>query len=254
MSDNSAATETVLIAGAKGGVAQALIARLRVRGARLALVSRDVAAVSPQADDVLIEADVATPEGARAAIEKAAAAFGSAPRAVVNACGSILLAPLHRTSEAQYRATLAANLDTSFFLSQAYLAALTAERRAGNIVLFSSVAARIGIANHAAIAIAKAGVEALVRSIAADASAAGTRINAIAPGLLDTPLGARFLGTDTARQQMAAQYPLGRHGHADDAAALAAWLLSAESSWITGQVIGLDGGFTSVRPPVRVAS
>lgn len=246
--------ETVLIAGARGGVAMALAASLRSRGARLALVSRDVSALSGATGDVLIGADVSTPEGAQAAIEQARAAFGTVPVGMVNACGSILIAPLQRTTQAQYRATLAANLDTSFFLSQAYMAALNTEKRAGRIVLFSSVAARIGIANHAAIAIAKAGVEALVRSIAADASATGTRINAIAPGLLDTPLGARFLGSDAQRQQMAAQYPLGRHGHADDAAALAAWLLSDESGWITGQVIGVDGGFTSVRPPVRAGT
>jgi NAD(P)-dependent dehydrogenase (short-subunit alcohol dehydrogenase family) len=245
--------EMILIAGAKGGVAQELSGRLRARGARLALVSRDTSGLDDQQGDVLIQADVATPEGARAAMEQAHAAFGQVPTAVVNACGSILLAPLHRTSEAQYRATLSANLDTAFFLCQAYLGALNTDKRAGNVVLFSSVAARIGIANHAAIAVAKAGVEALVRSIAADASATGTRINAIAPGLMDTPLGARFLASDAQRQQMSAQYPLGRHGHAGDAAALAAWLLSEESSWITGQVIGLDGGFASVRPAVRAA-
>lgn len=246
--------ESVLIAGASGGVAVALADRLRARGARLALVSRDVGGLTAGADEALISADVATAEGARSAVEQARAAFGKAPSAMVNACGSILIAPLQRTTEAQYRATLAANLDTSFFLSQAYMAAINAEKRAGRIVLFSSVAARIGIANHAAIAIAKAGVEALVKSIAADASAGGTRINAIAPGLLDTPLGARFLGSDAQRQQMSAQYPLGRYGHADDAAALAAWLISDESAWITGQVIGLDGGFASVRPPVRVGA
>jgi NAD(P)-dependent dehydrogenase (short-subunit alcohol dehydrogenase family) len=247
-------TETILIAGARGGVAQSLAARLRSRGARLALVSRDVSGLVVHDGDLMIQADVATSEGAAAAIETACQAFGEVPRGMVNACGSILISPLHRTSETQYRATLAANLDTAFFLCQAYVAALNARKSAGNIVLFSSVAARIGIGNHAAIAVAKAGVEALVRAIAADVSAAGTRINAIAPGLLDTPLGARFLGSVAQRQQMAAQYPLARHGQADDAAALAAWLLSAESSWITGQVIGLDGGFTAVRPPVRVSA
>jgi len=241
----------VLIAGASGGVGRALAERLRERGDRLALVARDTGALPAPDGTSLIEADVSTHQGARLAVEQATEAFGRIPDGIVNACGSILVAPLARTSETQYRATLAANLDTSFFLVQAYVTALNAAKRAGSIVLFSSVAARIGIGNHAAIAVAKAGVEALVRSVAADVSTSGTRINAIAPGLLDTPLGARFLTSDAARQQMAAQYPLGRHGHADDAAALAAFLLSPDSGWITGQVIGVDGGFSSVRPPVR---
>ncbi len=246
--------ETFLIAGARGGVAQSLAVRLRNRGARLALVCRDVTGLVLHDDDLAIQADVATAEGARTAIESACEAFGDVPQGMVNACGSILVSPLNRTTEIQYRATLAANLDTAFFLCQAYVIELNARKRAGNMVLFSSVAARIGIGNHAAIAVAKAGVEALVRAIAADVSVTGTRINAIAPGLLETPLGARFLSSEAQRKQMAAQYPLARHGQADDAAALAAWLLSTDSSWITGQVIGLDGGFTAVRPPVKVSA
>ncbi len=243
----------ILIAGARGGVGSALAHRLRAEGARLALVSRTWVVRDAAADDVFIEADVSSVAGARLALEQAAQAAGRPPDGMVNACGSILIAGLPRTSEAQYRDTLAANLDTSVFLCQAYLASLAAAKQGGAIVLFSSVAARIGVANHAAIAVAKAGVEALVRSVAADASANAVRINAIAPGLLDTALGARFLSNEPARRQMAAQYPLGRVGDAEAAAALARFLLWPESQWITGQVLGLDGGFTAVRPPVRVA-
>lgn len=243
----------ILIAGASGGVGSALASKLRSDGARLVLVSRDISTLEASRDDIVIQADVATEQGAEQALERAVAVLGRPPDGLANACGSILLAPLHRTSEAQYRATLAANLDTSYFLCRAYLPGLAAAKQGGSIVLFSSVAARIGIAHHAAIAMAKAGVEALVRSVAADASASGVRINAIAPGLLDTPLGARFLSSESTRKQMAVQYPLGKIGDADSAAALARFLLSEESRWITGQVIGLDGGFTSVRPPVRLA-
>ncbi len=246
--------KTVLIAGARGGVGRALAVRLRAQGVRLALVGRGLVEDERHEGASWITADVSTAAGARAAIEAATAAFGAPPEGLVNAAGSILVAPIARTSEAQYRDTLAANLDTAFFLAQAHVAALQKSKQAGAIVLFSSVAARIGLANHAAIAIAKAGVEALVRSLAADVSAQGIRINAIAPGLLDTPLGARFLNSEAMREQMSAQYPLGRVGTADDAAALAEFLLSDAASWISGQVIGLDGGFTAVRPSVRKAS
>ncbi len=243
--------KTVLIAGARGGVGRALAARLSSHGVRLALVGRGEAEHDSSDGAFWITADVSTAVGAKAAIDAATVHFGAPPEGLVNAAGSILIAPIARTTEAQYRETLAANLDSAFFLTQAYVAAATKAKQGGSIVLFSSVAARIGIANHAAIAVAKAGVEALVRSLAADVSVQGIRINAIAPGLLDTPLGARFLSNDSVREQMAMQYPLGRVGTAEDAAAAAAWLLSDASSWVTGQIIGLDGGFTAVRPAVR---
>jgi NAD(P)-dependent dehydrogenase (short-subunit alcohol dehydrogenase family) len=242
---------TVLIVGGRGGVGNALAERFLARDLRVALAGRGDAPADLPEGATWIQADASTAAGAERAVAAAAEAFGAPPYGVVNAAGSILVAPIVRTNEVQYRDTLAANLDSAFFLTQAYVAALQKQKRAGAIVLFSSVAARIGLANHAAIAIAKAGVEALVRSLAADVSAQGIRINAIAPGLLDTPLGGRFLNSEAMREQMAAQYPLGRVGTAEDAAALAEFLLSDAAAWITGQVIGLDGGFTAVRPPVR---
>jgi NAD(P)-dependent dehydrogenase (short-subunit alcohol dehydrogenase family) len=246
--------KTVLVVGGRGGVGRALCERVAASGVRLALVGRGDAPDGLPEGTTWIVADASTADGAAHAVAAATEVFGAPPDGLVNAAGSILVAPIARTSEAQYRETLAANLDTAFFLSQAYVVALQKTKRGGAIVLFSSVAARIGLANHAAIAIAKAGVEALVRSLAADGSAQGIRINAIAPGLLDTPLGGRFLASEPMREQMAAQYPLGRVGTADDAAALAEFLLSDAAAWITGQVIGLDGGFTAVRPPVRKVS
>jgi NAD(P)-dependent dehydrogenase (short-subunit alcohol dehydrogenase family) len=246
--------KTVLVVGGRGGVGRALCERLAASDVRLALVGRGESPDDLPEGATWIVADASTADGAARAVTAATELFGAPPDGLVNTAGSILIAPIARTSEVQYRETLAANLDTAFFLSQAYVAALQKAKRGGAIVLFSSVAARVGLANHAAIAIAKAGVEALVRSLAADGSAQGIRINAIAPGLLDTPLGGRFLGSEAMREQMAAQYPLGRVGTADDAAALAEFLLSDAAAWITGQVIGVDGGFTAVRPPVRKAS
>jgi len=241
-----------LISGASGGVATALASRLRSAGWRLALASRDPRRVAGHADDVLIDANVASESGAQRALDACLATFGKAPDALVNCAGAVLIAPLARTSESQYRECLAANLDTAFFLARAYAPLVAKSGQGGAMVLFSSVAAASGIANHAAIAIAKAGVEALVRSLAADFSGAGLRVNAIAPGLMETPMTARLLSSDAARKQIAAQYPLGHHGQADDGAALAAWLLSDEARWINGQIIGVDGGFAAVRPYVKV--
>jgi NAD(P)-dependent dehydrogenase (short-subunit alcohol dehydrogenase family) len=243
----------LLITGASSGIARGLADSARARGWRLALACRDAAALGADAAEA-VSADVSTEAGARAALDFAATRFGRVPDAVANCAGSTLIAPLGRTTEAQYRAVMSANLDTAFFISRAYAAAAVPAKQPGSLLLFSSVVAGIGVANHAAIAAAKGGVEALVRALAADLSSAGIRVNAIAPGLTRTPMTARFLGNEASVRQVSAQYPLGRHGEAADAAALAAFLLSDEAGWITGQVIGLDGGFSAVRPPVKVGA
>lgn len=115
-----------------------------------------------------------------------------------------------------------------------------------SVVLFSTVAVGQGMPMHASVAAAKGAVEGLARSLAAE-WAPKVRVNAIAPALVDTPLVERMLSTPEKREAMAARYPLKRVGTAADAAALARFLLSPESSWITGQVLGLDGGMSAVR-------
>ena len=249
----SASPQTCLITGASGGVATALAEILRGDGWRLALVARDASRIASAAGDTAIPADVSTEAGARAAVDAATAAFGAAPDAVVNCAGAVLIAAIGRTSEQQYRDCLSANLDTAFFVAKAYTQALQAGKRGGALVLFSSVAAGVGVGNHAAIAMAKGGVEALTRSLAADFSALGLRVNAIAPGLMETPATARFVSSELARRAVSAQYPLGRHGEAADAAELAAFLISQRAAWISGQVIAVDGGFLGVRPTVKVS-
>ena len=245
--------KTCLITGASGGVATALAHTPRLAGWRLALVSRDARRVSASAGDLVIEADVASEAGADAAFDQAGEAFGAPPDAVAHCAGAVLIAPIGRTSEAQYRDCLAANLDSAFFIAKAYAPRVQKAQRPGSLLFFSSVAAGIGVANHAAIAIAKGGIEGLVRSLAADFSGAGLRVNAISPGLMRTPATERMLSNPAAAKAIAAQYPLGRHGEVADAAALAALLLSDAAGWISGQVIGLDGGFAAVRPYVRSA-
>jgi len=242
---------TVLITGGTGGVATALATRMRDDGWRIAVAGRRMSEEPAGTGIIAIEADVSTEAGALHAVDAARTAFGAAPFGLAHCAGSSLIGSIGRTGEADYRRVMAANLDSAFFTLKAWLAALTAERLPGSAVLFSSVVAATGVANHAAIAAAKAGVESLVRSLAADYSDQGIRFNAIAPGLMRTPMTTRMLATERSVQQVAAQYPLGRHGEATDAAALAAFLLSDQSSWITGQVIGLDGGFSAVRPLVR---
>ena len=247
-------TKLVLITGARGGLGTELTKAVQARGWTPVCVGRDGAALEATfgPDVARVVADVGTPDGARAALADCAERYG-VPDGFANCAGEVLIAPLHRTSEAQYRQCLRANLDTAFFGLGAWIDALRAAGRPGAAVLVSSVAGRIGIPNHEAVAAAKGAVEALVRSAAATYASLGLRINAVAPGLVETPATAGFLRTDAGRRAMAAQYPLGRYGMPSDVAAAMAWLLSDEAAWTTGQILGVDGGFTAVRPTVKSA-
>jgi NAD(P)-dependent dehydrogenase (short-subunit alcohol dehydrogenase family) len=114
------------------------------------------------------------------------------------------------------------------------------------VVLFSTVAVRQGFANHTVIASAKGAVEGLALSLAAEL-APHVRINAIAPSLTRTPLAHGLLTNDQMVQSIAQLHALGRLGEPDDIAAMAAFLLTPDSGWITGQVIGVDGGRSTLR-------
>lgn len=250
-------TPCYLVIGAAGGIGTALCRRLVRRGpCRLVLAGRSADKLRALADDLrgaaAADAPVATlcqPLDARngTEVEDAFAAaqreFG-AVHGVVNLCGSILLKPAHLTSDAEFQETLAVNLVTAFNVVRAAAKAMTA---GGSVVLLSTVAARIGLANHEAIAAAKAGVNGLVIAAAATYAARNLRINAVAPGLVRTPLAAKITGNELALKASTALHPLGRIGEPDDVAAAIAWLLDPATTWVTGQVIGVDGGLSTVR-------
>ena len=118
----------------------------------------------------------------------------------------------------------------------------------GSVVLFSTIATRIGLKFHSSIAAAKAALEGLAKSLAAEYASARIRFNVIAPSLTNTSLAANFLASEEKRQMAASRHPLQRFGEPADIAELAVFLLTPQSSWITGQVIGVDGGMSAIRP------
>ena len=242
----------LLITGATGGVGGAVATMAQAQGLPTVLTSRSVTPAA-DANTLAIAADVSTATGARSVIEAATAHFGRSPNLLCHAVGSAALAPPARVTAESWSTTLRTNLDSAFFVLQAFSSALSGEGREGAAVFFSSVAARLGTPNHIAVAAAKGGVEALVRAAATDFAAKRIRVNALALGLVETTLTAGFIRDERMRAAVDAQYPLGRHGQPGEIGAWALRLLDTHSGWITGQIIPIDGGFTAIRPMVRAS-
>jgi NAD(P)-dependent dehydrogenase (short-subunit alcohol dehydrogenase family) len=159
--------------------------------------------------------------------------------------GSITLKPFHRLTTADFLQDMQVNLLGAVSAIQSALPALKAAP-SPSIVLFSSVAAAQGLPFHASIAAAKGAVEGFALSLAAEL-APRVRVNVIAPSLTDTPLAGTLLNSDTKREAAAKRHPLQQVGNPDDVAALAAFLLSDSSRFITGQILRPDGGLSSIR-------
>ena len=242
-------TSIALITGASGGIGRALARQLHTQGCRVAAVGRDAGRLADTEAAVRIVADTTTPEGAALALDACQQALGAAPELLAHCVGSTLIAPLHRTPPDAYREVMRINLDSAVFMLQAWIAAR--KGGPGAAVFASSVVARVGVANHEAIAAAKGGVEALVRSAAATYAGQGLRINAVAPGMTETPMTAGMLKMPAMREGAARQYPLGGVQTADQVAGVMAWLLGDGAARLTGQVLAVDGGFTTVRPLVK---
>jgi NAD(P)-dependent dehydrogenase (short-subunit alcohol dehydrogenase family) len=169
------------------------------------------------------------------------------PAALINCAGPVLMTPVHKTTEEQYRQGMRSSLDTSFFSLSAFDKACQKVRQPGVAALVSSVTARIGVSNHETVAASKAAVESLARSAAATYSNDNIRINTVAPWLMRSPSTEWLFSTPRNTRQLNAQYPLGHHGQVDDVAKAIAWLVSDEANWLTGQILPVDGGFTAVR-------
>ena len=160
--------------------------------------------------------------------------------------GSIVLKPFQRLTSADFQRDFDINLLGAVKVIQACLKRLKKSPTGASIVLFSTVAVKLGMPFHASVASAKAAVEGLTRSLAAE-FAPRIRVNAIAPSLTDTPMAASLLSSEDRQKASAERHPLKRIGSPQEIAGLACHLVSDEGSWITGPTLHADGGMSSVK-------
>jgi NAD(P)-dependent dehydrogenase (short-subunit alcohol dehydrogenase family) len=161
--------------------------------------------------------------------------------------GTINLKPFRSLKEEDFQNDFNLNVIGAVKVIQACLNQLK-NAKGASIVLFSTVAVKTGMSYHASIAAAKGALEGLGRSLAAELASKNIRVNLIALSLTDTPLAENLLNTEGKRESSNKRHPLGRVGNPKEIASMARFLLSEDSNWITGQVIGVDGGISTLKP------
>lgn len=228
-----------LVIAASSSLGQAVTEALKAQGDSVFTTARDKTKMNP---DLLLDATDFN------AVDEAFRLAGTID-GVVNCSGSLLLKPAHTTSKEQYQSVIDSSLTTSFATVHA---AGTYMKKGGSVVLIASAAALVGLANHEAIAAAKAGIIGLAQSAAATYATINLRINVIAPGMIDSPLTTALIKNEALYQASKSMHALGRIGKPEDIARAVLFLLNPQNSWITGQVLAVDGGLSRVRPKIKI--
>ena len=234
----------VVIVGATGAIGSAIARRVVARGDVVHLVGRDatrLAALAAELGGTHAVAEALDDNALAAAVQQGGNVIGGLAYCV----GSILLRPLRRATSADFIEAFRLNAVGAALAVAAVADALRASPGSG-VVLFSTIAVRSGFTNHAVISAAKGAVEGLTTALAAEL-APHVRVNCIAPSLTRSGIAQPILANEAMAKGIAALHPIPRLGEGDDAGALAAFLLSGDAGWITGQVFAVDGGRSNVR-------
>ena len=237
--------EKIVIFGATGAIGSASARRLSNAGYPLHLVGRNEKVLKDLASEMeasMTCGDVLDP----GIFEMVAEGVGDTVSGLVYAVGTLNLKKLNRLSKDDFLYDFQVNALGAALAVQALLPALKKSPTPASVVLFSSVAVNQGFKYHTSIGMAKGAVHALTLSLAAEL-APKVRVNAIAPSLTQTPLTAGLLSNQKMAEAIAKLHPMARLGTPNDIAALVAFLLSEDSSWMTGQIIGVDGGRSTLR-------
>lgn len=243
-----------VIFGATGTIGSVLSAKLVDEGHQLFLTGRNPNKLRSVSDSLKSPGTVcdATSDGDVAKVMEQALEKMGTVNGVVNCVGSLLIKPSHLTSENEWQNTIDTNLKSAFLIVK--YAARSMMRTGGSIVLLSSAAGRYGMSNHEAIAASKAGIIGLAKSAASTYASRGIRVNCVAPGFVETQMTAEIAANETTMQAINYMHPLGKTGKPENIASAIGWLLNEDQNWITGQVIGVDGGLSTVQPRLRVSS
>ena len=233
------------IFGATGGIGSVLTKKLSESGNIVYLLGRNKEKLKQLSEEVsqpYIEVDAndenLVSDALKMIVDKEKQLDG-----VVSLVGSFFLKPIHLTTQKEFEEVMKTNTTSSFCI----LKHAVINMKKGSIVLSSSTAALIGLANHESIASAKGAVIGLMRAAAASYASKGIRVNAVAPGLTRTPLSQAITSNEASLKASTAFHPLGRIAEPIDVAAAILWLLSDESAFITADVIAVDGGLSSIK-------
>ncbi|WP_421753996.1 SDR family NAD(P)-dependent oxidoreductase [Croceimicrobium sp.] len=226
-----------LIVGGGSGIGKVIAERLAAEGNQVWALSRSIEEAENRTGIIAQNFDILEDEKLPETLDVI--------DGLVYCPGSIQLKPFERIALDAFRADLEINyLGAVKVLQQAL--PLLIKSDSPSVVLFSTIAVQTGLPFHSSIAGAKGAVEGLCRSLAAE-YAPKIRFNAIAPSLTDTPLAHSLLSNDRKREANAERHPLKRVGQPEDMAEMALFLLSEKSSWISGQVLKVDGGMSAIR-------
>ena len=237
--------QKIVIFGATGGIGSATGRRLATKGFKLHLVGRDQSKSEALAEELGASYSIGDVTD-EALFENVAQEAGDAVVGLVYAVGTLNLKRLNRLSAADYLNDFQVNAIGAALAIQSLMPAMKNSATPASVVLFTSVAAEQGFASHASMSMAKGAVRGLTLALGAEL-APKIRVNAISPSLTATPLAAGLLSNDKMAEAIGNMHAMERLGTAEDMAALAAFLLSEESGWITGQIIGVDGGRSTLR-------
>ena len=227
-----------IVVGGSKGIGLGITKTLSERGHQVLVLSRTAENLSGLAGVTHRAFDVTTDEIAKGELPESIDGLAYCP-------GSINLRSFRSLKPEIYREDFELNVVGAIKIIQAALPGLK-KNGASSVVLYSTVAVAMGMHAHASIAASKGAIEGLTRTLAAELSPQ-TRVNCIAPALTDTPMTEKFFADPEKAEAMAEMYPLNRTGRVADIAAASLFLLDGESTWITGQVLGIDGGMANVR-------
>ncbi len=227
-----------IIVGGSSGIGFEITRQLSEAGNNVTVLSRSKGEIGSLSNVTHIEYDVTSDSSPEIDLETIDG-FAYCP-------GTINLKPFHGLKPEDFQEDFSINVLGAVKTLQPIVKQLKKNENA-SIVFFSTVAVQQGMPFHSSVAASKGALEGITRSLAAEL-APKVRVNCIAPSVTDTPLARRILSSDEKKENSGKRHALNRVGTAEEVAKLATFLLTEDSSWMTGQIIGLDGGLSAVRP------